>query len=50
MLFIIIWALCAILCGVVANQKKLNVGLWAVLGLFFGVFAVIGVFVQKQKN
>ena len=50
MLFLIIWVLCAVLCGVVANQKKLNVALWSVLGLLFGVFAVIGVFVQKPKN
>jgi hypothetical protein len=50
MIFLIVWALCAVLCGVVANQKKLNVGLWSVLGLFFGLFAVVGVFVQKPKN
>jgi hypothetical protein len=49
-LLVIIWALCSILCGVVASQKKLNVAMWAVLGLFFGVFAVIGVFVQKPKG
>jgi hypothetical protein len=50
MLLIIIWILCSVICGVVAKQKNLNVPLWAALGLFFGIFAVVGIFAQKPKQ
>jgi hypothetical protein len=50
MVVLIVWVLCSVLCGVVASQKKLNVALWAFLGLIFGLFAVVGVFVQKPRQ
>jgi hypothetical protein len=34
-------ALCAWLCGYVAEQKGLRVGFWAVLGFLFGVLALL---------
>jgi hypothetical protein len=47
---LLVWVLCAIVCYQQAKTKGLNQGLWAVLGLLFGVFAVIGVFLQKDRN
>ncbi len=47
---ILFWVLCAIICNQQAKQKGLNVGLWTVLGLLFGIFAVIFVFLQSSKT
>lgn len=44
-----VWVLCAIVCYQQASKKGLNAALWAVLGLLFGLFAVIGVFVVPAK-
>ena len=48
-IILLVWVLCAVLCFTQAKQKNLNVGLWTFLGLFFGVFAVIGVLLQKER-
>jgi hypothetical protein len=39
---IIIWIACTILCAVLADKQGRSVVLGAVLGLLFGVFALIG--------
>lgn len=38
LLFLILWAVC---CGILANNKNRNVVGWSILGLLFGVFALI---------
>lgn len=38
LLFWILWAVC---CGILANNKNRNVVEWSILGLLFGVFALI---------
>lgn len=48
-LILLVWVACAIFCYTQAKKKNLNAGLWAVLGLIFGIFAVIGVAVSKPK-
>ena len=47
---IAVWVLCAVVCNNQAKQKGLNVGLWTILGLLFGIFAVIGVFIAKPTT
>lgn len=38
LLFLILWAVC---CGILANNKNRNIVGWSILGLLFGVFALI---------
>jgi cytochrome bd-type quinol oxidase subunit 2 len=47
-LFVIFWIGCAALCWVVANGKGRIAGVWFILGLFFGVFALIAVAVMPD--
>jgi cytochrome bd-type quinol oxidase subunit 2 len=42
-LFFILWLGCAIFCWVVANSKGRFAGVWFLLGLVFGIFALIAV-------
>ncbi len=49
-LFLLVWVACAAICYSQAKKKNLNVGLWTFLGLFFGLFAVIGVLVVSSKS
>lgn len=53
-LFLIVWIGCAILCWIVANSKARLAGLWFILGLFLGVFALIAILVlpslARDKN
>lgn len=49
LLIVLAWIASAIFCYSQAKKKNLNAGLWAVLGLFFGVFAIIGVLVVSPK-
>lgn len=44
-----VWVLCAFVCNRQATEKGLNVGLWTVLGLLFGVFAVIASLLAKPS-
>ena len=46
-LLIIVWVACAVAAGVIARVRGLEVGVWAFLGLVFGVFALIGVLLVK---
>jgi glycerol uptake facilitator-like aquaporin len=48
-LILLVWVGCSALCYSQAKKKNLNAGLWAVLGLLFGFFAVIGVLVASPK-
>jgi hypothetical protein len=47
---VIIWFVCAGICSGVAKVKNLNQGLWTLLGLFFGVFAVVAVLFAKSQS
>lgn len=41
MIALIVWVACAIACGVIASNKGRNVAGWVVLGILFGIFAVL---------
>ncbi len=49
LLIVLAWIASGIFCYTQARKKNLNAGLWAFLGIFFGVFAVIGVLIAKPK-
>lgn len=53
-IFLFFWIGCAVLCWIVANSKARLAGVWFILGLFFGVFALIAVAVMpslaRDKN
>ncbi len=49
-IILLVWVLCAIVCYQQAVKKNLNGALWAFLGLIFGIFAIIAVFVVPAKN
>jgi len=40
-LVLIVWILCAMLCGMIASSKNRSVGGWAVAGLLLGILGVI---------
>lgn len=42
-IFLLLWIGCAILCWVIANAKGRIAGIWFVLGLCLGIFALIAV-------
>lgn len=48
-LIVLAWIASCIFCYTTAKKKNLNAGLWAFLGVFFGVFAVIGVLISKPR-
>lgn len=48
-LIVLAWIASCIFCYTTAKKKNLNAGLWAFLGFFFGIFAVVGVLVSKPK-
>jgi len=48
-LILAVWVGCAAICYSQAKKKNLNVALWTILGLLFGVFAVIGAWVVSPK-
>jgi hypothetical protein len=41
MIFILIWLACGVICGFIAQSKHRNVPGWVILGLCFGIFAII---------
>lgn len=49
-LILLAWVGSAAFCYSQAKKKNLNTGLWSVLGLLFGVFAIIGVLVVSPKQ
>lgn len=49
-LSLIIWAICGVVCYKMAEKQGRNVVLAAVLGLFFGLFAVVGYFIAGDKK
>lgn len=49
LLIVLAWIASGVFCYTTAKKKNLNAGLWAFLGVFFGIFAVIGVLVSKAK-
>jgi hypothetical protein len=48
-LILAVWVGCAAICYSQAKKKNLNVALWTILGLLFGIFAVIGSLVVSPK-
>lgn len=50
-LFVVaVWVLCAFIAYNQAQKKGLNAGLWAIIGLIFGVFGVIASLIARPKN
>jgi hypothetical protein len=50
-LFVVfIWIVCAFIAYNQAQKKGLNAGLWAIIGLIFGVFGVIASLIARPKN
>jgi hypothetical protein len=47
---VIVWLLFGFLTAFVASWKHRNVGLWAVLGFAFGVFALVVVAIMRTKK
>lgn len=45
-----VWVICAFIAYNQAQKKGLNAGLWAVIGLVFGVFGVIASLIARPKN
>lgn len=45
-----VWVVCAFIAYNQAQKKGLNAGLWAVIGLVFGVFGVIASLIARPKN
>ncbi|MBM6820480.1 hypothetical protein H6A19_14250 [Clostridium saudiense] len=41
MVVLIVWIIMAYVCYDVAQKKGLNSGMWGVLGLIFGIFALM---------
>ena len=48
-LYFILWVACAGVCNWQAKEKNLNVNVWTLMGLIFGLFAVVGVLFQKER-
>lgn len=44
-----VWVICAFVAYSQAQKKGLNAGLWALIGLVFGVFGVIASLIAKPK-
>ena len=49
LLVLAVWVLCAYVAYSQAKKKGLNPGLWALIGLIFGVFGVIASLVARPK-
>lgn len=47
---ILIWIIIGFFTAMVAKSKGQNVGLWLILGLFFGIFALIAVALVQDKT
>ena len=47
---VLIWIVCAFIAYSQAQKKGLNAGLWAIIGLIFGVFGVIASLIARPKN
>ena len=47
---VLIWIVCAFIAYNQAQKKGLNAGLWAIIGLIFGIFGVIASLVARPKN
>lgn len=41
LVILLIWGACGYGCYAIAKSKNRNKGLWAILGVLFGIFAVI---------
>ena len=48
---VLIWSIIfAIACGYIANEKGRSSGAWAILGFFFGFFALIVIALLPDKT
>lgn len=50
LLVVAVWVICAFIAYNQAQKKGLNAGLWAVIGLVFGVFGVIASLIARPKG
>lgn len=46
----IVWALCVFACYKIAENKNREADVWAVLGILFGVFALIAILLLPKNN
>lgn len=44
------WIGCAVACWIIANSKARFAGVWLVLGLMFGIFALIAVIIVPSLD
>lgn len=47
---VLLWIAFAVGCGFLAKRKGRSAGSWVVVGLFFGVFALIALALMKPKQ
>ena len=50
MVALIVWCLCAWGCYTIAKSKGRSEALWAVLGILFGVFAVLAIAILPENK
>ena len=46
----VVWILCVFACYKVAEDKNRDAGVWAVLGILFGIFALIAILLLPENN
>lgn len=47
---VLLWIAFAVGCGFLAKSKGRSAGRWVVVGLFFGIFALIALAIMKPKQ
>jgi len=50
LLVLVVWALMGFWCYKIAEKRNRNKGLAAVLGVLFGIFAVLGYYIAGEKK
>lgn len=50
MITLIIWIIFAFSCGSIAESKGYGKGLWFIIGVIFGIFALFVILILPNKN
>lgn len=50
MIYLLIWIGCGVICGFLAQSKHRSITGWVILGIIFGVFAVIVLLILPNAN
>lgn len=45
-----LWIASAVFCGLLAREKNLNIGLWVVLGILFGIASLVAITGFSKKE